>query len=146
MKKLFLLILITAFGIHGPDGVSEKASGGQRYTKQQLTEDLIQIKQVIMENHPRIYRFISEDEFSNLFDQISGNLHDGMDQKEFLIQSAPLITRVGCVHSMLLPPLDFVKSPHGITCPLKLFIHRGRFYSKGLYGGTSPIPRARTAI
>jgi hypothetical protein len=87
------------------------------FLKDELLEDL-QILWNSMKDHPKLFEYTSEREFEKIYEQIKGKLKDGMTADDFLNLAYPLLGRIGCGHSSLMPPMSYISNPSGTTVPL----------------------------
>lgn len=73
----------------------------QKFTKQQLEQDIDFIKEKIVNAHVNPYTEISKSEFEKKYTNIRNSLKDGMTQKEFYYLAKPLIVTLNDEHSSM---------------------------------------------
>lgn len=73
----------------------------QKFTKQQLEQDIDFIKAKITNAHVNPYTEISKSEFEKKYTDIRNSLKDGMTQKEFYYLAKPLIVTLNDEHSSM---------------------------------------------
>jgi len=102
------------------------------FSQDELLEDL-QILWDSMKDHPRLYAYTSEGEFENIYMRIKGKLKDGMTADDFLKLAYPLVGRIGCGHSSLMPPMSYISNPSGTTVPLDVRFEKDEAFILATY-------------
>ena len=74
-----------------------------RYTPAQLMLDLKVLRQALEEGHPGIYRFTPKAEMDRVFRDTEKRLNHALTALDFYRLLAPVVARVKCGHTSLLP-------------------------------------------
>ena len=93
--KYYLLILVMAFST---EIKSQTLSPGE------MKADLQLFKMALEANHPEMYRYTSQKEFSDLFDKTLNSLNSPRSRREFYVTMSPLIVALRCGHTKWLVP------------------------------------------
>ena len=97
------------------------------FSRKQLEEDLGMIMDAMI-LHPKLYEYTSKEEFENLYKQIQAKLKDDMTADDFLKLAYPLLERIGCGHSSLLPSMSYFGNPEGKTVPISVRFEEDKTY------------------
>lgn len=97
--KLALLLALFANSIFAQKTCNEMYS--QKFTRQQLEQDVDFIKEKIINAHVNPFTEISESEFEKKYSNIRKALKDGMTQKDFYFLAKPLIVTLNDEHSSM---------------------------------------------
>ncbi|WP_278379957.1 S41 family peptidase [Chryseobacterium arthrosphaerae] len=95
--KLALLLALSASSIFAQKTCNELYK--QKFTKQQLEQDLDFIREKIVNVHINPFTEISKSEFEKKYSEIRKSLQDGMTQKDFYYLAKPLIVTLNDEHS-----------------------------------------------
>lgn len=108
------------------------------YSRQELVSDL---KQLVdnLKTHPKLYEFISEEEFNNLVEIQESKITDSMKTTDFYRLAEPIVEKVGCVHTALYDDkLDSLPN-HLFKLPLDLSFFENDLYVMENYIGNKSI-------
>lgn len=97
--KLALLLALLANSIFAQKTCNEMYF--QKFTRQQLEQDVDFIKEKIINAHVNPFTKISESEFEKKYSNIRKALKDGMTQKDFYFLAKPLIVTLNDEHSSM---------------------------------------------
>ena len=97
------------------------------FSRKQLEEDLGMIMDAMI-LHPKLYEYTSKKEFEILYKQIQAKLKDDMTADDFLKLAYPLLERIGCGHSSLLPSMSYFGNPEGKTVPISVRFEEDKTY------------------
>ena len=100
---LFLLFLI----INGSIVAQNTYDNFKKYSKAELTEDLLFLKIKLVEAHPGLYWYSSESDFTEAYQEIEKSLNDNMSELQFLKLVGKLNNTIKCVHSDIRPSSNY---------------------------------------
>ena len=106
---------------------------GKTLSAEDLQEDALLLKKVMLDVHPGIYRYNTEEEFENHFQDFFSRLNRDMTEAEFMKILAQFTQKVKCGHTYLNPwnmREEIRERLFGgyIYFPLGFEIHDGRLY------------------
>jgi hypothetical protein len=106
---------------------------GNTLSAEDLQEDAILLKKVMLDVHPGIYRYNTEEEFENHFQDFFSRLNRNMTEAEFMKILAQFTQKVKCGHTYLNPwnMRDEIRDRlfgGNIYFPYGFVIHDGRLY------------------
>ncbi|NBC66298.1 MAG: hypothetical protein GVY07_11675 [Bacteroidetes bacterium] len=106
---------------------------GFTLSAQNLQEDALLLKKVMLDVHPGIYRYNTEEEFENHFQDFFSRLNRDMTEAEFMKMLAQFTQKVKCGHTYLNPwnmREEIRERLFGgnIYFPFGFVIHGGRLY------------------
>ena len=137
MKKTFIALSLLAFIVANvySQSVSEK-----RYSKKQLQEDLVYIKQQLFNVHISPFNELTKEKYEQLFDRIDGQLKDSLTAIDFLKLVKPAIAYLSDEHaniSISQKMLPDIYQKEAVFFPLILSKHGSSYIiSKALSGQT----------
>ncbi|MCK0191510.1 S41 family peptidase [Arenibacter sp. F20364] len=105
-------------------------------TLPQLREDFLLFRTALEEAHPGIYRYETKSSMDGSFEAIEKELHQPLNQQEFYKILNPVLAKIGCGHTKLIPSEDndFMYYYNTETLfPLKLFLDRNKAYVRYSY-------------
>lgn len=79
----------------------EKSSILTTFTKDEYIDDLNQLINVLNENHPRLYEFITKDKFDALVEEKIALINDNFKVGEFTWLCRSIISEIGCGHTIV---------------------------------------------
>ena len=99
-----------------------------RFSKQEMREDLLEVRERLESLHPIMYEFTPKEEFDRRFDQALASIDDSMGVEDFYNLAKPLVAAVGCGHTNLrTPPGYWDQAPQRIL-PLRLHFSNGHAF------------------
>jgi hypothetical protein len=110
------------------------------YSPEALRADLTQIKDILINNHPAIYQFTSEELFAKNFTEQINKIDRPMNMREFYLIAAPIVESVQCGHTSIRLPDEFWKSESQKFFPIILTFIEGKAYVNGFYDGENVLP------
>lgn len=111
-----------------------------RFTIDQLQEDLRLMRRAMEKLHPAMYDYISKEDFDVLFDQRFIGRKGSMELEEAFRMFAPLMARMGCMHSNVWMPSGYWDNQQGRLFPIKMrFVDKSAFAYRS-YSETDSLP------
>ena len=104
MYKLFfffLLIVAPQLGCLQNMDNNKKCSALKTYPLTDYKSDLLQLTQIIKDNHPKLYEFIPSDSFELLVNNKLAELNDSTTIGEFVWSCRSVAASIGCGHTYL---------------------------------------------
>jgi C-terminal processing protease CtpA/Prc len=108
MKK-FLLLAVIIIGLKSLYAQSPK-SFEATYSKAAAIKDLQIMQNIIYKTHPRPFEFITKDSLDYYFKQTADSITDSIKQIILYVKMLAILHKVGCGHTVLLPPTFFMDS------------------------------------
>jgi len=117
--------------------ISTAIVGAQNaYNPMELKEDFQLFRTALEEAHPGIYRYETKSSMDGSFEAIEKQLHQPLNQQEFYKILNPVLAKIGCGHTKLIPSEDngFMYYYNTDTLfPLKLFLDKNKAYVRYSY-------------
>ena len=110
------------------------------FSKLELQEDYIQMKEVLETNHPALYEFTGKGRFDMLFENQYKLINDELSIEEYHKILEPLIAAVGCGHTGLWLPNNYWYIAPNRYFPLKLKFIGNKVFAAGQYEDSSLLP------
>lgn len=134
--KLAILLALSASSIFAQKTCNELYK--QKFTKQQLEQDLDFIREKIVNVHINPFTEISKSEFEKKYSEIRKSLQDGMTQKDFYYLAKPLIVTLNDEHSGMSDycVTDSIRNSMKVL-PLKFRYEEGRMILTENFSDTS---------
>lgn len=111
-----------------------------RFTIDQLQEDLRLMRSAMEKLHPAMYDYISKEDFDALFDQRFKGRKGSMELEETFRMFAPLMARMGCMHSNVWMPSGYWDNQQGKLFPIKMRFVGKSAYAYRSYSETDSLP------
>ncbi|MNJ86465.1 Peptidase family S41 [compost metagenome] len=108
------------------------------YSRQELVSDLKQLVD-ILKTHPKVYEFVSEEEFNNLVEIQESKITDSMKTTDFYRIAQPIVAKVGCVHTALYDGRPDSLPDHLFKLPLDLSFFENDLLVMENYEGNKTI-------
>jgi hypothetical protein len=112
----------------------------KKYSVEALKADLTQIKDILINNHPAIYQFTSEELFRDIFNEQMNKIIRPMNLREFFLIAAPIVEEVHCGHTRIYLPEKFWNYESRIFFPIILQFIGGKSYVNGFYNRENLLP------
>jgi hypothetical protein len=112
-----------------------------RLGPQEIREEIDFLRKTVYDGHPRPFEFTPRSELDTLFEEIAAT-GEPMSKRELYRRAAPVIARIGCGHTSLIPGGRFVRSFIGgsSVIPLRAVVADGRlFVSQAYDDSTAPL-------
>jgi C-terminal processing protease CtpA/Prc len=90
-------------------GCSQKFNPNQTFTPSQLQADFEQMKSVLLEAHPGIYRYTSPDTINWIFDKTEKQLDHSMTERQFRRVANPIFSYIRCGHTDIYPSKEYTR-------------------------------------
>jgi C-terminal processing protease CtpA/Prc len=120
----------------------------RKFSAAQLKEDLILVNQALQEAHPGLFRYLDKAGYAQTLRSIQESIKDSLTEQEFYTRLFPLISKIRCGHTKLLPS-NYQEGkflyPTEQAFPLQLYFENDNAYVLGDYGGSNRI-KPGTAI
>jgi predicted O-methyltransferase YrrM len=110
------------------------------FSVEDLRHDLRQLRRILDEEHAGPYEYTSKAEFDALFEERRRLIDRPMRYEEFFGIAAPLVAKVGCLHTALWMPGRFFDLGKDDLFPLRVRLIEDRLVVAGGYGGPPEIP------
>ena len=91
-----------------------------RFSKEHLSDDFIQLRRVLEQDHCCLYNYTSKSTFDSLFEKQYQLIKKSMSPEEFFRILAPISAHIGCGHSSLWMPGDFWKMGPDKLFPIQI--------------------------
>lgn len=100
MKKLLLPLLILLLFLAGCTVSNKNYNPGKKYSRQQLQQDYILLRNILEKKHPALYWYTPKDSMNFYFDSLYNAISDSMTELQFGWQVlAPLTQKIRCGHT-----------------------------------------------
>jgi len=130
MKRLkyFLLIIFSVFLVSS--AYTQTYNPDKKFPVSQLQEDFINLRKLIEDNHPALYRYYDEAYFKNYFDSVYSLINREMTELEFIKILEPMVAKVHCGHTELWYSGDFQNFiyANGLFIPFSIHYIDNRAY------------------
>ena len=106
IKIKFILIIflgLTIIASSFKNNEDLKYDFNKKYRIDQLKADFRQFRDILQSTHPRLYEYTSKEKFDFLFDSLYNTINYKMTEREFQYFLTPIIGKVHCSHTKLLP-------------------------------------------
>ena len=117
LRLILLVFILIAF-----PSCNSNAQNSGILTKEQLIEDLRQLKKILESDHPQLYRFTSEEEFDTLYNLAEESFYYSMDIVEAFKHFGRIVGAVGCGHTRISMPDGFWESNPDGYLPMEVMI------------------------
>jgi C-terminal processing protease CtpA/Prc len=108
LLPLLLLSMMSCFALDGNRIDTLPKGYGQRFSKQQIEEDLSFMVRAMENAHPNLYHSISKEQYSRLKDSIFAKLKDSMTRDEVRPSFVKMIAAINEGHTTFRSSLEFV--------------------------------------
>jgi len=99
-------------------------------TKEQLVDDLHELKKILESEHPQLYRFTSEDQFDSLYAVAEKSFFYSMKTEDAFSHFSRIVACIGCGHTRInLPDSYWGNHPDGYL-PMELIISEDKVLLK----------------
>ncbi|MBN2431263.1 MAG: nuclear transport factor 2 family protein [Acidobacteria bacterium] len=114
----------------------------RRFTTPQLQEDFDLLQRALEQAHAGLYRYTPAPEFDALFRELFVKIDGEMTEIEFFRLLAPVIGRIGCVHTEMRPSASYEQacSDRGEYLPFDVALRAGRTYVTRCAHPDNPLP------
>ena len=99
--KYFSLVLFLFFFV--VSHAQKNLVKGNALQKDSLIADLQLLEQALTELHPGLYRYNTPEDISSAFNQLKGQVYEGISEGEFMKMLAQTIVKIRCGHTYLNP-------------------------------------------
>ena len=126
--KYFLLIVLSVFLVSS--AYTQTYNPDKKFPVSQLEEDFINLRKLIEDNHPALYRYYDEAYFKNYFDSVYSLINREMTELEFIKILEPMVAKVHCGHTELWYSENFQNYiyANGLFIPLSIHYIDNRAY------------------
>lgn len=143
IKIKFILIIffgLTIIASSFKNNEDLKYNFNKKYRIDQLQADFRQFRNILQSNHPRLYEYTSKEKFDFLFDSLYNTITYKMTEREFQYFLTPIIGKVHCSHTKLLPSKYLAENIDAYISapPFKLYFNNYKaFFQKNYSNDTS---------
>jgi len=131
---------LPAVNFHLINSIKQNSSGKIVLSKEELKEDFIQLRRSLEKIHCALYEYTSKEVFDSLFEYQFKQINSSMEYHEFFNIVAPLLVRVGCMHTGIWMPGEFWELGTDNFFPLQLELIEGKAVVTGYYNDTAQAP------
>lgn len=110
------------------------------FSKEELQEDFLQLREALETNHPALYDFTDKETFDKLFEDKYKLISSDLYIEEFNRIIEPIIAAVDCGHTGLWLPNNYWQIAPQKFFPLKFKFIGDKVYTLGQYGDSSILP------
>ncbi|WP_062053329.1 S41 family peptidase [Aquimarina longa] len=133
MKKILLLLifLISISGCNSQQKESDKELGQfyKIYPKKQYVEDIDELTEKLINEHPQPFEFVSKETFFQMVTEKKNSITDNTTYGEFIWHISEIIARIGCSHTNLGAFFQESKIlPIELVFPLEIRMIEGKMY------------------
>ena len=114
----FAVVVLVEFGLPAFHSARLWWFEQSKLSPQEVAEEVEFLRSTLYEGHPRPFEFLGKPELDRLFAEIAAT-EESISKREFYRRAAPVIAKIGCGHTALIP---------------------GRSYTRSFIGGGSFIP------
>lgn len=134
-----------------PDGTRhpvflEKAADEEYYAKgspldkARMKSDLAFLYQSILDLHPAPYAYAGELDFRKLYQETDAAIDQVESMERFLLLASRLTDAVGCSHTGLRPPEEWIQPHDKVFLPVKLWYSKGKLWCLGSFTEGPTLP------
>jgi hypothetical protein len=150
MLKYFISIIFvfTCSVLNAQDTTAASADINKKFSIKQLQGDLSVLKDSLQLRHPALYRFISSQSLDAAFQDAVKKINKPMTIREFYGITAPLIAKVGDIHTSIGLPDEYhnITAEQGLLFPFDVRIIRDEVFIASNNSKDSTIPAGARII
>ena len=120
--------------------ILQNTSGKTIFSIKQLQNDFIELRQSLEHTHCCLYEYTNKEMFDSLFEHQFKLINKPMEYHEFFSIVAPLMAKVGCMHTGIWMPNEFWQLDPDNFFPLQLQLIEGMAVVAGYYSDTAQVP------
>jgi hypothetical protein len=159
MNKYLLILMITtpvvmcgfSFGPKSgfisrkdPNPVTYKPDA-KLYPVETLKNDLAEIKNILITNHPAPYQFTRKEAFEKLYAEQLNKINRPMNLGEYFLVAAPLVESIHCGHTWISMPDEFWDNDEALFFPTGFIFAGNKAYAEPA-GNDNSIPRGSEIV
>lgn len=110
------------------------------FTVEDMQHDFRQLRRILENDHCCLYEYTGKDEFDHIFDERFKLIDGPMRAEQFFRLMAPIVAKVGCMHTALWMPGAFFDTGADNLFPLQVKLIEGNLVVTGCYEGTQEVP------
>lgn len=107
---------------------NNKLKAEEKYSIKALVDDFDQMIRIMRYLHPAIYVYTSKEEFVKFINNSRAKITKPLKMNEFFKIAAPVIAKLGCVHSSLRPSVEYRLSKNSKYFPMKVHLIKDKLY------------------
>ncbi len=119
---------------------SPRPSQAPLLTVEDMRHDFLQLRRILENEHCCLYEYTRKSEFDALFDGRFKLFDRPMSYEEFFRIIAPLAAKVGCMHTALWMPGEFLRTGADNLFPLQVRLIEGHLVVTGSYRDNPDVP------
>ena len=156
---LITILLVFHFMLVAQDQPTIQANGSDKnhsqstwefneplFSKQALQEDLLQMRQVLEQNHAALYEYSSKRVIDSLLDRSFELIRDSMSLHDFFVLLTPIVEKIGCGHTTLWMPMNYWKQNASNLFPLQIRLIDNMVVVEGNYTEEEQVPRGSVLL
>jgi len=101
---------------------------GEKYSIKAMKDDFDQMVRIIKFLHPAMYDYTSKEEFEKFIKESRAKIVKPMKINEFFEIAAPVIAKIGCLHSSLRPPMFYKAFKEARFFPMEVHLIKDKLY------------------
>ena len=113
----------------------------KKFTPNQLKEDVLFIRDILVADHPQLYFYSSKEDFDALYNSIINRIDHDLTILEFYTLIAPFVNSVGCSHTGIKLPhkYEMARREFGNYLPLSVFTSQNKTWLVNSFHGEEII-------
>jgi hypothetical protein len=131
---------IVVSGAFAEEQITSPSPSTPLFSVEDLRHDLLQLRQILEEEHACPFDYTPKAEFDALFEGHSKLIDRPMRYEDFFRIAAPLAAKIGCLHTALWMPGRFFELGVDNMFPLRVRLIEDRLVVTGDYRGEPEIP------
>jgi len=143
-RAFVIAALISISGAISAGGQSALSPGSSPtaplFSVEDLRHDLLQLRRILEEEHASPFEYTAKAAFDALFEELYRLIDRPLRYEEFFRIAAPLVAKIGCMHTALWMPGRFFELGAENLFPLRVRLIEGLLVVAGGYGGPPEIP------
>lgn len=138
MIKLAIIIscIVISIPVIGQQNVGDPTA---KYSKKEYQKDFQQLVELLVKNHPKVYEFISEQDFNQLIKVQANKITDSTSIGQFLWICEEVAASIKCGHTYVWWPSDFGMHPDSLLFPVNIWSHDFRLYITNARNNSSKV-------
>jgi len=128
-----------------PEKAAARPTSPKMYSEEILRNDLEEIKNILITNHPAPYQFTGREAFDKFYNEQLQKINRSMNLGEYFLIAAPVVESLHCGHTWISLPDEFWNNKEIVFFPLGLIFSGNKAFA-ALSGEINAIPQGSEII
>lgn len=133
-------LLATLLALYGIAGGAHTQAQSTLFTVEEMRQDFIQMREILEKEHCCLYEYTGKAELDSICDHRMALIDRPMRYHEFFGILAPVVAKIGCMHTALWMPGGFFDPGRDNFFPLQVRLVEDHLVVSGSYRDTLEVP------